>query len=50
MKGKVPKTHKEWRQRLMPEQYAVARQKGREHPFTGKYHDSKERGTYKCAT
>jgi peptide-methionine (R)-S-oxide reductase len=34
---------------LTPEQYRVARQKGTERPFTGKYHDSKEKGTYKCA-
>jgi peptide-methionine (R)-S-oxide reductase len=46
---KITKTEAEWRSRLTPEQYAVARQKGTERPFTGEYHDSKERGTYKCA-
>lgn len=49
MKRKVTKTDEEWRQELTPEQYRVARQKGTERPFTGKYYDSKEKGTYKCA-
>ena len=49
MKKKVIKTDEEWRQQLTPEQYAVARRKATERPFTGKYHDSKEQGTYKCA-
>ena len=48
MKKKVVKTDEEWRRQLTPEQYAVARQKGTERPFTGKYHDSKEPGTYRC--
>ena len=49
MKRKVIKTEEQWRQELTPEQYQVARQKGTERPFTGKYHDSKDKGTYKCA-
>ncbi len=49
MKKKVTRTDEEWRQQLTPEQYRVAREKGTERPFTGKYHDSKEEGTYKCA-
>jgi peptide-methionine (R)-S-oxide reductase len=49
MKRRVEKTDEEWRRELTPEQYAVARRKGTERPFTGKYHDSKERGTYVCA-
>jgi peptide-methionine (R)-S-oxide reductase len=49
MKPKVIKSDEEWRRELTPEQYRVARQKGTERPFTGKYHDSKERGTYRCA-
>jgi len=49
LKRKVVKTDEEWRATLTPEQYAVARRKGTERPFTGKYHDSKEPGVYKCA-
>jgi peptide-methionine (R)-S-oxide reductase len=49
MTKKITKTDEEWRQTLTPEQYAVARQKGTERPFTGEYYDSKEKGTYKCA-
>ena len=49
MKKKITKTEEEWRSELTPEQYRVARQKGTERPFSGEYHDSKERGTYKCA-
>lgn len=48
MKKRVIKTDEEWRASLTPEQYRVARQKGTERAFTGKYHDSKEEGTYKC--
>lgn len=49
MKRKVIKTDEEWREQLTLEQYAVTRKKGTERPFTGKYHNSKEKGTYKCA-
>lgn len=49
MKNKVTKTEAEWRRELTPEQYRVAREKGTERAFTGKYHDSKDKGTYKCA-
>jgi peptide-methionine (R)-S-oxide reductase len=49
LKKKITKTDEEWRRELTPEQYAVARRKGTERPFTGAYHDSKERGTYRCA-
>lgn len=33
---------------MNPEQYRVCRRKGTERPFTGKYHDCKDRGTYLC--
>ena len=49
MKRRVSNTDEEWRQQLTPEQYRVARQKGTEKPFSGKYYDAKDRGTYKCA-
>ena len=34
---------------LDPELYHVAREKGTEAPFSGKYVDTKEKGMYKCA-
>jgi peptide-methionine (R)-S-oxide reductase len=46
---KVKKTEEEWRKQLTPEQYQVARQKGTEPAFTGKYWDNHEDGTYRCA-
>ncbi len=49
MKRKVVKTDEEWRRELTPDQYAVARQKATERPFTGKYYDAHEEGVYKCA-
>ncbi len=49
MSDTIRKTDEEWRKELTPEQYRIARQKGTERPFTGKYNDSKEPGTYVCA-
>ena len=46
---KITKTEDEWRAQLTPEQYEVCRQKGTERAFTGKYHDHKETGEYRCA-
>ena len=46
---KVVKTDAEWRKTLTPEQYRVARQAGTEHAFSGKYHDHKAQGIYRCA-
>ena len=46
--SKIAKTDEEWRQELTPEQYQIARQAGTERPFTGKYHDSKDPGTFHC--
>ncbi len=48
MGKKVTKTEEQWQKELTPEQYRVARQKGTERPFTGKYHDNKEKGMYVC--
>jgi peptide-methionine (R)-S-oxide reductase len=49
MANEVDKTDEQWRQELTPEQYRVLRQKDTERPFTGKYLDAKEDGTYRCA-
>ncbi|MBI4440998.1 peptide-methionine (R)-S-oxide reductase MsrB [Candidatus Woesearchaeota archaeon] len=35
--------------KLTPEQYHLLREKGTEAPFTGKYWNHKEKGTYVCA-
>ena len=45
----VKKTEEEWRRALTPDQYRVLREKGTERAFTGKYHDEKAPGTYRCA-
>lgn len=37
-----------WKQKLTDEQYHVCRQHGTERPFSGKFHASKEAGTYQC--
>ena len=38
----------EWRDKLTPEQFRVARLKGTEPPFTGQYWDCTDPGTYAC--
>ena len=49
MNEKIRKTDEEWQKNLTPEQYRIARKKGTEPAFTGKYNDSKEPGIYRCA-
>ena len=48
MSDKIKKTDAEWQAQLTPEQYAVARQKGTERAFTGKYYYHKADGIYRC--
>ena len=48
MTDRVIKTEAEWAKQLTPEQFQICRKKGTEGAFTGKYHDSKEAGTYEC--
>ncbi len=40
----------EWRRRLTPEQYSVARKKGTEVAFQNEYHANKRPGIYRCAS
>jgi peptide-methionine (R)-S-oxide reductase len=48
MADKITKTEEEWKKQLSPEQFQVARKAGTEPAFTGKYWDTKEKGTYNC--
>lgn len=45
----VVRSDEDWRAVLTPEQYRIAREKGTEPPFTGKYWNTKTPGTYVCA-
>lgn len=49
MEQDVPESEEEWQRRLTPEQYGVLRGKGTERPFKGKYVNTHEDGTYRCA-
>ena len=44
----LPKTEEEWKQKLTPEQFRVARMKGTERSFTGEYWDCHKNGVYHC--
>jgi peptide-methionine (R)-S-oxide reductase len=44
------KSDEQWKALLTPEQFRVTREKGTEPAFTGKYHDFKGDGVYRCAS
>ena len=43
-----PLTEQDWRERLTPEQFQVARQGGTERAFSGIYWNNKAKGAYNC--
>jgi peptide-methionine (R)-S-oxide reductase len=45
----INKTEEQWKQELSEEQYYVIRKKGTDRPYTGKYDQHWEEGTYECA-
>src|SRR5690242_17055781 len=45
---KIEKPEAEWKSQLTPIQFEVARRKGTERAFTGKYHDNHADGLYRC--
>lgn len=47
--AEVTKTDEEWRAQLTPEQYEVLRKAGTERPWSGKYVNNHDDGTYSCA-
>ena len=46
---KITVPEEAWKKILSPEVYYIARQKGTERPWTSKFEDFKELGTYYCA-
>lgn len=47
--SKIFISNEEWKLVLSPELYAVSREKDTERPFTGKYYQLDQKGTYYCA-
>jgi peptide-methionine (R)-S-oxide reductase len=47
-KFEIVKTDAEWKKQLTPEQFQIARKKGTERAFTGKYADNHDKGFYRC--
>ena len=46
--SKLVKTDDEWKLLLDQESYRITRESGTERPFTGKYWDFNEKGSFKC--
>jgi len=47
--NKVEKPDAQWKTELTPMQYMILRKKGTEPPFSGKYWNTNDDGTYTCA-
>jgi peptide-methionine (R)-S-oxide reductase len=48
MTSKIRKTEAEWRAQLSSDEYRIAREKGTEAAFTGRYWDHHDDGMYTC--
>ena len=48
MTEKIAKTPEEWKQELNSDQYEICINHGTEPPFSGKYNNYKEKGSFKC--
>jgi len=46
--SKINKSETEWKELLTDDEYRVAREKGTEAPFTGRYWNNHEEGVYVC--
>jgi len=46
--SKIVKDDEEWKEQLSSEQFYVTRKAGTEPAFTGKYWNTKDKGTYNC--
>ena len=44
----IPQNDEDWRSKLTPSQYRVAREGRTERAFSGEYCDTKDQGTYRC--
>ncbi len=49
LRKNLPKSNKEWKKLLNPDEYHILREKGTEPAFRGKYVNKKDKGVYVCA-